>query len=162
MTPVEFEILASTLRPRLLKQACSIVDADSAEDVVQDTMLRLWSMHGELDRYGSIEALAVVITRRLALSSLRRSSTQALEGIDVIADQLSPEEAMIARQQERYVDDVLSRLPDAQQTLLRLRHLEGYDNAAIAALLGSTEGAVRTALSRARRRVAAIFNIKER
>ncbi len=162
MTPTEFEILAGTLRPRLLRQARGIVDADSAEDVVQDTMLRLWSMRTELDGYGSIEALAVVINRRLALSALRRSNAAALDGIDVMTEDLTPEEALIQSQQARYVDQVLSRLPDAQQTLLRLRHIEGYDNAPIAELLGSTEGAVRTALSRARRQVAAIFNIKER
>ena len=46
----------------------------------------------------------------------------------------------------------------SQQTLLRLRHIEGYDNTAIANLLGTSEGAVRTALCRARRRVALIFN----
>ena len=40
-----------------------------------------------------------------------------------------------------------------------LRHIEGYDNARIASLLGTSEGAVRTAVSRARRRVAEAFGI---
>ena len=64
---------------------------------------------------------------------------------------------MILRQTVDYVDRIIGSLPDSQATLIRLRHIEGYDNATIAAMLGSTEAAVRTALSRARRRVAEIF-----
>lgn len=69
----------------------------------------------------------------------------------------SPEEQMIESQRRDTADAVMSQLPDSQQTLLKLRHIEGYDNATIAALLGTSEGAVRTALSRARRHVATIF-----
>ena len=38
-----------------------------------------------------------------------------------------------------------------------MRHIDGLTNAEIAAIVGSNEGAVRTALSRARMRVAEIF-----
>lgn len=64
---------------------------------------------------------------------------------------------MVRHEAAAEVDRILAALPESQQTLIRLRHVEGYDNASIAAILGSSEGAVRTALSRARRRVAEIF-----
>ena len=67
---------------------------------------------------------------------------------------------MILHQRNSYIDSVLSKLPDSQQSLLRMRHIEGYDNAEIARVLGSNEGAVRTALCRARRRVAELFDIE--
>ena len=125
MSPREFEILARSLAPRLRSEALRIVsDGMDADDIVQDTMLKLWDMRERLDN---------------------------IEG------SLSPEELYIERQRGETADAIMAQLPDSQQTLLRLRHIEGYDNASIATLLGTTEGAVRTALSRARRHVAQIF-----
>ena len=48
---------------------------------------------------------------------------------------------------------VVSTLPDLQQTILRLRHREGMEMNEIADLTGSSEVAVRKALSRARQAV---------
>ncbi|MCM1068234.1 MAG: sigma-70 family RNA polymerase sigma factor [Muribaculaceae bacterium] len=161
MTTAEFEILAHSLRSRLVKEARRIVgDAPEAEDVAQDTLLKLWTLRDSLGQYRSVEALAVLISRRLALNVLRQShSTERVELHDGTATVPSAEDVLIGRQTGEYIDSVLSKLPDSQQTLIRLRHIEGYDNASIAALLGSSEGAVRTALSRARRSVAKVFGI---
>jgi RNA polymerase sigma-70 factor (ECF subfamily) len=53
---------------------------------------------------------------------------------------------------------VIETLPDMQQTILRLRHMEGMEFKEIAELTGSTEAAVRKALSRARQAVRDKFN----
>lgn len=55
----------------------------------------------------------------------------------------------------------MARLPDKQQTVLQLRHMEGMGMADIAELTGSSEVAVRKALSRARQAVRNIY-LKER
>ncbi|MCH5221811.1 MAG: sigma-70 family RNA polymerase sigma factor [Muribaculaceae bacterium] len=156
MTPTEFEILARSLRPTLVKTARRMVDKDDADDIVQDTMLKLWSMRDNLDEYRSVEALAVIITKRLAINILRKNSKE-LQFDDIELSEPSAEDIIIGRQTTDYVNSILASLPDPQQTLIRLRHLEGYDNAAIASLLDISEGAVRTALSRARKRIAEIF-----
>ena len=44
-------------------------DAD-AEDIAQEVVLKLWVMHDRLDEYRSMEALAVVMARRLSLNHL--------------------------------------------------------------------------------------------
>ena len=49
--------------------------------------------------------------------------------------------------------DTLDRLPAADRTVVVLAHVGGWDAAAIAALTGSTAGAVRVRLHRARRRL---------
>lgn len=161
MTNSEFEILALSLRQRLLRSAGAITgSADDAADVVQDAMLKLWSMRHDLGEYNSVEALASIMVKRMALNVVRnRRPSSPLELCDGEAAVPSVEDIVIDRQKTEYVDRILAALPDTQQTLLRLRHIEGYDNASIAELLGSTEGAVRTALSRARRAVAAMFNV---
>ena len=100
----------------------------------------------------------MVITRRGAINALRALHPDRHVALDDnIEGSLSPEELYIERQRGETADAIMAQLPDSQQTLLRLRHIEGYDNASIATLLGTTEGAVRTALSRARRHVAQIF-----
>lgn len=65
MTSGEFEILARGLTPRLRTEARRIVADDmDADDVVQDIMLRLWSMRDRLDALQSVEAFALIATRR--------------------------------------------------------------------------------------------------
>lgn len=47
--------------------------------------------------------------------------------------------------------EVIGTLPDLQQSILRMKHLEGFEVEEIARLTGSTPVAVRTNLSRARK-----------
>ncbi len=159
MTTAEFEILAHSLTPRLKAQALRILASEmDAEDVVQDTMLKLWSIRGSLDGLRSVEAFASVVTRREALNVIRRRKPDLIVALDEnLPGDPSPEDMLIESQRRQSADRIMAMLPDSQQTILRLRHIEGYDNASIAALLGSSEGAVRTALCRARRHVAQIF-----
>ena len=64
MTTKEFEILARTLRPRILKASRQIVGSDDdAEDIVQDTMLKLWELRDDLGEYRSVEALATIVAK---------------------------------------------------------------------------------------------------
>lgn len=149
--------------PRLQREVGRIVGDDvEAQDVVQDVMLRLWDLRERLDSLRSVDAFALVTARRHAINALRRYKPERYAAIaDDLATDDSPEDILIERQMERQkstaADAVMAQLPDNYQTLLRMRHIEGYDTATIAAMIGATEGAVRTALSRARRKVALIF-----
>lgn len=158
----EFSQLARQLRPRLMRTAAGVLGTASAacEDVVQDTLLKLWDIRADIDRYRSVEALACVIAHRLALNVVRASSAGRFVELDqCMAATPSAEDDYLASERGRRLDAVLESMPEAQRTLIRLRHIDGYDNRAIADLLGTTEGAVRTALSRARRQVANIFGV---
>lgn len=166
MNTSEFETLAATLRPGLLRVAASVLSdasAQEAEDVVQDTLLKLWTMRDALADYRSVEALAVTVARHLALNVLRSSSRTVGLSPDAAenfrATELSAEQRLIAADELRHLDCVLAALPESLRALIELRHVRGMSTADIAAMLGSTEGAVRTALCRARRRVAEAFGV---
>ncbi|GAA6529469.1 DNA-directed RNA polymerase sigma-70 factor [Segatella asaccharophila] len=157
MSPKAFEIWVKKLRPQLLILSIQILgDKDEAEDVVQDTVLKLWSMRAQLDRYRSADALARVITRRLSLNAIRNRSHERIRQDIPIAD--SPEDRMIDTEEEERVMEMIRTLPDKQQTILRMKHIDGMEVSEIARTTGMTEEAVRQNLSRARRRIISLFN----
>lgn len=167
MKTSEFETLAAGLRPRLLRTASAVLASDTAaaEDVVQDTLLKLWTMRDALDDYRSVEALAVTTARHLAINSVRQAQRTvglAAIGADATAaTDAGADERMIAADEMRRFDAAMAALPDASRAIIELRHVRGMSNADIASLLGSSEGAVRTALCRARRRVAEAFGVAD-
>lgn len=159
MEQKEFETLIRRIRPRLHHEALRLLcDNDEAEDVTQDAVLKLWSMRQTLDEYHSVEALAVVMVRRLALS---RKRTLLVPLADWQETELSgsdtPETTFISREEEAKLMRLMATLPDTQQTVLRMKHIDGLETSEIARIIGCSEEAVRQNLSRARRRIMQLF-----
>ena len=146
MTQEEFKEEAQRLRPRLMLTARRYLGDDDAEDTVQDALLRLWQMVGELRQ--PFDALALRLTRNLCIDQVRRRKPTVMLTDSGGTDQADGDDERIERMMA-----VVSTLPDLQQTILRLRHLEGMEMNEIADLTGSSEVAVRKALSRARQAV---------
>lgn len=154
MTRSRFESEAKRLRPVLLRVAVSITgNADDAADVVQEAFLKLWFMRDRLVEYASVDAPARVIVRNLSLNVLRDRHTS-----DTDLVRLSD---IPCEESDKELSDELSRalesLPDTEQAVLRMKHLEGMETDEIAGLIQSTPGAVRTALSRARRHIRELY-----
>ena len=146
MTQEEFKEEAQRLRPRLMLTARRYLGDDDAEDTVQDALLRLWQMVGELRQ--PLDALALRLTRNLCIDQVRRRKPTVMLTDSGGTDLADGDDERIERMMV-----VVSTLPDLQQTILRLRHLEGMEMNEIADLTGSSEVAVRKALSRARQAV---------
>ena len=147
MTTETFRQEAQRMRTTLVRLAAGILrDSDEAEDVVQDVLLRLWQMRDQLQM--PVEPLAKVLTRNRCIDLIRRKKPAAELTTAVFQEEDQPQRERIERMMK-----VIEALPDLQQTILRLRHMEGMDSKEIAELTGSTEAAVRKALSRARQAV---------
>jgi len=148
MTNEEFKDEARRLRPKLLEVARRYLGDEDAEDTVQDALLRLWQMLDQL--HLPLDALASVLTRNLCIDRLRRLHPQVTlkEDLERTESEAPPTDERIDRMMS-----VIATLPPLQQTILRLRHMEGMEMAQIAALIGSSEVAIRKALSRARQSV---------
>lgn len=83
----DFENIAAAIRAKVLGVARHYgLSEEEAEDAAQDTMLKLWAMRDELDRYRSVEALAVSIAAHLSVSALRRQRPVTLDGRPLITD----------------------------------------------------------------------------
>ena len=143
MTQEEYKEETRRLRPRLLQTARRYISEDDAEDTVQDVLMRLWQMVDTLRM--PIDGLATVLVRNFCIDRLRlQRPLQVLTKECEQADETETDERI-----ER-VMTMIDTLPTMQQTILRLRHIEGMEMKEIAELTGSTEVAIRKTLSRAR------------
>lgn len=102
-------------------------------------------MRGDL--HSPMAPLARVVTRNLCLDFLRRNPH--VDDVALIGNTDDTETAQRHEAVERMMD-IVTELPVVQQTVLRLRHIEGREMADIANTLAMSEAAVRKALSRAR------------
>lgn len=151
-----FEKEATRLRPMLVRYAIRMVhDEDKAEDLVQDTLLKLWNIHDSLEQYRSVDALATAIIRNLSLNAIRDDHKADVdeEAMAQIADTSSFENDMMDAEETSEVMRLIGLLPDMQQTVLRMKHVEGLEIDEIAQMIGSKPDAVRQNLSRARKKI---------
>ena len=146
MTVDEYKEEVERNRPRMLSVARSYLKAgEEAEDVVQDVLLKLWQLLDKLRI--PMGPLALVLVRNRCIDCLRRLQTT----ID-IPEYVAESEPTSDERYEK-VMRLVDKLPTMQQTIMRLRHMEGMEMCEIAALTGSNETAVRKALSRARQAI---------
>lgn len=144
------------LREKLFLYAKRLLDnPEDAEDIMQEVFLKLWYMRGDLDHYNNVMALAVQITKHLCLN--RMKVRERMEGevgeLLFISDASTPYTQLEQKDSLEHVMRLIDRLPGLQQTILRMKHVDGFEVEEIAELTGSTPEAVRMNLSRARKRV---------
>ena len=151
----ELEKVIVGMRRRLMDEARRFLrNQDEAEDTVQDVVLKLWTMRDRLGDYRSVEAMAVVITRHLCLSRKRDyGKCLDLQALKETTDSGSPEQLLIGRETEGRLLELIDTLPDRQQAILRMKHVDGMETDEIAALTGMTADSIRQNLSRARRNI---------
>ena len=151
MTNREFEIFVERSRTKLLAIARQYLgDVANAEDIVQEALLKLYAMRDKLDDYHSVDALATVVVKRLALNTLRNEKRHPATTLDeriTVSEESSSE--------ERYSEllRAIDTLPSKQQMILRLKHLEGMEVEEIADLVKMSHDAIYQNLSRARRAI---------
>lgn len=158
MEQKQFKIEVVPLRGKLEGCAHRLLDnPQDVEDVVQEVFLKLWYIREELDRYNSVEALAVQITKNICVNRLRAFQVHAevplTESVTQSHSEDNPYKTLEQKDEVSHLLHVMEHLPGLQQTILRMKHVEGFEVKEIAELTGSTPECVRANLSRARKRV---------
>ena len=154
MTIDAFEHNATRLRKLALQAAATAgADADAAEDIAQETMLRLWQMRDDPRLYNP-EGYASTIARHLTQNRLRHKPPLPLDERQAVSQTTpSPLDIIIQREDEQWLQERIRNLPPTQHAVLHMRQVECRPNAQIAALLGMKESSVSTLLARARRQL---------
>lgn len=164
----QFKISILPLRDKLVNYAHKLSDDRSdAEDVVQEVMLRLWSIRDRLHEYRSVEALAVKMTRNACVDAWRRKRTDTLPFEQIGAHQqstITPERVLEEKDEIHLMYKIISMLPPLQQSMIRMKDIEEYEMEEIAEITGCSAEAIRSNLSRARKKVRDIYlrTIQER
>lgn len=144
----------------MLHQARKLIgDAEDAEDVVQDVLLRLWSRRDELDRCRNLKAFVATMVRNACIDFLRtrHTGTSSLPEALCTADGSDPHHDLEAKDEMELMHRIVRSLPPLQQTILRMKDMEEYETEEIAQITGCSPEAIRSNLSRARKRVRDIY-----
>lgn len=119
-------------------------DRSQAEDIVQEALLRGWRAYPRLRSRAAVKSWLFSIVRNEYLRAMQAGAREpeSLEGFDP-ADERGAEPLIEMR-------EALMALPVSYAEPLALQVLGGFSCAEIAALIGTTEGATMTRLTRAR------------
>jgi RNA polymerase sigma-70 factor (ECF subfamily) len=127
-------------------------EATEAEDVVQEAFLRLWQRASSYSPDARVTTWLHRIVHNLAVDRLRsRGRWQALDD-DSDAPVSAPQGRQLeAARQAEALERALNQLPERQRAALLLVHLNELSGKEAARVLGVTDTALESLLSRARR-----------
>lgn len=142
--------------PRLLRFAQGVLgNLEEAEDVVQDTLMRLWENASRWRPEARIGTWLHTICYNGAIDRLRRRRNFVDErALDSLADQDDLAEARLLREETvRSVREAIERLPPRQRTAVLLFHFQDMPQRAAAEVMGVSDTAFESLLARARRQM---------
>jgi len=163
MTRACFNELVSMLTGKLFGHAFRILrNQVEAEDAVQEVFLKMWKLGGKLDKYTSIEALAVIMTRNYCLDQLRKRRHDGDDGEQnpqnlFLSAGPSPQEQMERKETSEILKVIIDKLPDNYRIIITLREIEELSYEEIAETTDMNINALRVSLSRARKIIRSEF-----
>ncbi len=167
MKKISFQADVLPLKNELFRLALRItLNRAEAEDVVQETMMKVWNRRNDWDKIDSIEAFCLTTCRNLSLDKMRRMDNQVatLEQDHDPADNsydANPAEQAEQRDRVTLVRKLIQRLPEKQRTAMQLRDIEGKSYRDIAVIMNISEQQVKVNIFRARQTVKKEFEQQE-
>jgi RNA polymerase sigma factor (sigma-70 family) len=122
----------------------------AAQDLVQDTFVKLWRSADRYDRTrGKLETWVLLMARSLAIDAIRRRVLEArtLESVDRPAEidhDPGPDERVVAIDLTERARAAMAALPPEQRAALQLAYLGGKTSAEISDLEGIPVGTAKT------------------
>ncbi|MBI9088658.1 MAG: RNA polymerase sigma factor [Desulfobacterium sp.] len=124
---------------------------EEAEDVVQETFLRLFKGANAYDARGTLTAFVFRIVRNLCIDRFRKKSPELLDRLPDPLDNQTPHDYLDRKQAMASLADAVRTLPENQCTAVILRHTEELSYREIAEIMGVSTSAVESLLVRGRR-----------
>lgn len=139
------------------------MNKEEAEDVVQDTLMKVWDRRDSWQSIESIEAFSMTICRNIAIDKTKRMSRndESLDQKDIeprASSMATPDERTEQKDMLDMVRRIVDSLPEKQKTCMQLRDFEGKTYKDIAQVLSITEEQVKVNIYRARQAVKQKFN----
>lgn len=133
------------------------MNREEAEDIVQDTLIKVWNKRDDWQELASIEAFSLAVCRNLALDRAKSAANTNVRleehGTDSADTAGGPYERAMQRDRIDTVKRIIDGLPEKQKSCMQLRDFEGKAYKDIALILGITEEQVKVNIFRARQTV---------
>ncbi len=157
MQEISFRKDVLPLKDKLFRLALRITfDRAEAEDVVQETLIRVWNKRNEWKHFGSIEAYCLTVARNLAIDCSEKKAAQTVAltaDVEQLPDANSPYDRLVNKERMNLIHRLMNELPEKQRLIMQLRDVEGKPYKEIAVVLSLTEEQVKVNLFRARQKV---------
>ena len=157
MQEISFQEDILPLKDKLFRLALRITfDRAEAEDVVQDTMIRVWNKREEWTQFGSIEAYCLTVAKNLAIDRSQKKEAQNVELTPEMEEESEisgPYDQLVNNERMSIIHRLINELPEKQRLIMQLRDIEGESYKEIAKILNLTEEQVKVNLFRARQKV---------
>lgn len=120
-----------------------VKDRNVAEEVVSDTMLKLWNNRESIKNPSQIKAFLYIATKNACIDSVRASRVLPMETLPTEADDLmgeAPEvyNRILYTELLQQIELAINQLPPSQQVVFRMSFLEGKTTEEIAKETGMT------------------------
>ena len=160
MKKINFRNDILPLKNELYRLALRItLNPAEAEDVVQETMIKIWNRRDQWDEIESIEAFSLTICRNLAVDKMRKIEGQN-QSLDEVANDApdrsyssNPEEQAMQQDRIELIRRLIGQLPEKQRSAMQLRDFEGTSYKEIATIMGISEEQVKVNIFRARQAI---------
>lgn len=158
MKNISFRNDVLPLKDALYRLALRItLSHEEAQDIVQDTLIKVWDKRESWNEIESIEAFSITICRNLALDRIKKHDNlnDSLEERQTESPDTSstPFEDTLQQDRIELVRNLVNALPEKQRSCMQLRDFEGKAYKEIAKILGISEEQVKVNIFRARQTV---------
>ena len=162
MKKINFRNDILPMKDALFRLALRItLSREEAEDIVQETLIKVWNRRDSWDTIESIEAFSMTICRNMSLDRLRLHDNQNASlddddssiGSERLDSGSTPYERTVQREKVEIVRTLIDSLPEKQRSCMQLRDFEGKTYKEIAAVLGISEDLVKVNIFRARQTI---------
>jgi RNA polymerase sigma factor (sigma-70 family) len=150
-----FMALVAELRPELHRYCARMTGSVfDGEDVVQDTLAKAYYALGQMREPPNLKPWLFRIAHNTAMDFLRRHERKNVDIVSEVPERAEPEADAIDPTLVEAAISVFVELPPVQRGALILKDVLGHSLEEAATTLGTSVGAVKSALSRARASVA--------
>jgi RNA polymerase sigma factor (sigma-70 family) len=131
--------------------AARVINPDTVDDLVQETLARVLEARSRLDRE-AVTPYAIVTAQNLVRSLARSQDTRRRHSHRLIdlREPARPEDEAVRKEEAAAVAQALARLPSAERETVVAHEVGGVDTATLARRLDSSPGGVAVKLARAR------------
>lgn len=141
-------------------------DPDSAQDLVQDVLTKLYARQAELMAIDHLQSWLTKVVYRQFIDNKRRQSRSPLQSIEDMGEGFEapaqsdsrPDWQMEQTQLSRRLQYAVNRLSEEHRIIISLHDIEGYPLKEIQEILGVALGTLKSRLHRARAQLREIIN----